>query len=72
MSTELVTQYSIREGYARSEVQAEYKFRDTFALDSLDAPEWLPDGGHKGFDGELCGTVYRSISAIGVLRGLTP
>lgn len=70
MNRELVTQYSIRESHARSAVRAEHQFMGTFCLDSLDAPEWMPDGCHRGLDGELCGHNYRAVTALGVLRGI--
>jgi hypothetical protein len=70
MNRELVTQYSIRDSHARNSAKADHNI-SAFSFDSLDAPEWLPGGSHKGYDSELCGTVYRVIGAFAVLRGLT-
>lgn len=61
-----VTQYTSREGEAIWSLEDEHRWGSSLrdSVMCLDAPEWIPNGSHTGFDG----SIGRVVSSLGVWR----
>ncbi len=61
-----ITQYTSRECDAFWRLSEERRWLPewTDAVTCLDAPDWIPDGSHVGFDGPI----GRGVSSLGVWR----